>query len=62
MPLVLPVIGAHRLVEMDTALSSRVLRGKDEGSGEEERTPTPDASPLRLAQHDVVGGMTGRQI
>jgi len=28
-------------VPMDTALSSRVLRGKDEGSGEAEEMPRP---------------------
>jgi hypothetical protein len=29
----------HRTLKMDTTLSSRVLRGKDEGSGEAEETP-----------------------
>ena len=41
------------LEDMGNILSSRILRGKDEGSGEGEGRPAPDASPLRLVQHDI---------
>ena len=47
---------------MDTALSSRVLRVKDEGPGEAEETPHPtpieSGSPLRPVQHDAFIPMT----
>ncbi len=55
-------MGAPRTTKLDTTLSSRVLRGKDDpdifGVGRRRGQPAPDASPLRLAQHDTFGAMT----
>ena len=50
------------LEDMGNILSSRILRGKDDpdviGVGRWMRRPAPDASPLRLAQHDILKAMT----
>ena len=42
---------------MDTARSSRVLRGKGRDQGRRRRRPASDASLLRPAQHDVTGSI-----
>ena len=37
-----------------------ILQRKERNLGMGGTAPTPDASPLRLAQHDIFGAMTGR--